>query len=50
MGIPKGFEEIRDEDVDKMSEYADKEGNPLYPVPKLYGRKQLKQLYYKVKL
>ncbi len=50
LGIPKGFEEIRDEDVDKMSEYADKEGNPLYPVPKLYGRKQLKQLYYKVKL
>lgn len=45
LGIPNGFEEIRDEDVDKMSEYADKEGNPLYPVPKLYGRKQLKQLY-----
>lgn len=49
-GIPKGFAEIRDEDIDKMSRYADKEGNPLYPVPKMYGRKQLKELYYKVKL
>lgn len=49
-GIPKGFEEIKEEDIDKMSAYADKEGNPLYPVPKLYGRKQLKELYRKVML
>lgn len=49
-GIPKGFTEIDDKDIDKMSRYADKEGNPLYPVPKLYGRAQLKKLYEKVKL
>lgn len=50
LNIPRGFAEIRDEDIDQMSRYADKEGNPLYPVPKLFSRKQLKQLYYKVKL
>ena len=49
MGIPKGFAEIEQADVDKMTKYADKEANPLYPVPKLFGRKQLKQIYYKVK-
>ena len=50
LGIPRGFAEIRDEDIDQMSKYAAKEGNPLYPVPKLFSRKQLKQLYNKVKL
>ena len=49
-GIPRGFAEIKDEDIDGMSAFAAKEGNPLYPVPKLFSRKQLKQLYYKVKL
>ena len=48
--FPRGFKEIKDEDIDQMSKYAAKEGNPLYPVPKLFSRKQLKQLYYKVKL
>ncbi len=50
LGIPRGFAEIMPEDIDKMSRYADKEGNPLYPVPKLYGRKQLKQIYYHASL
>ena len=50
LGIPRGFAEIKDEDIDGMSVFAAKEGNPLYPVPKLFSRKQLKQLYYKVKL
>ncbi|MCH5165601.1 MAG: iron-containing alcohol dehydrogenase [Clostridiales bacterium] len=49
-GIPKGFDCIQEQDIDKMAKYADKEGNPLYPVPKLYGQKQLKELYYKVKI
>ena len=50
LGIPRGFSEIKDEDIDQMSRYAAKEGNPLYPVPKLYSRKQLQKLYHKVKL
>lgn len=48
LGIPKGFAEIKEEDIHGMSEFADKEGNPLYPVPKLYSRKQLAELYRKV--
>lgn len=49
LGIPKGFEQINEADIDGMSKFADKEGNPLYPVPKLFSRKQLKQLYYNIK-
>lgn len=49
-GLPRGFAEIAEGDIDKMSRYADKEGNPLYPVPKLMGREELKKIYYKVKL
>lgn len=49
-GFPRGFAEIKEEDIDGMSAFAAKEGNPLYPVPKLFSKKQLKQLYYKVKL
>lgn len=50
LGIPKGFAEIKEEDIDEMSAFADKEGNPLYPVPVLYGRDKLKELYRKVML
>ena len=32
-----------------MAKYADKESNPLYPVPKLMDRKELEQIYRKVK-
>lgn len=46
--IPKSFAQINEADIDDMSRFADKEANPLYPVPKLYGRKQLKRLYFKV--
>ena len=28
--------------------YADKEGNPLYPVPILWNAKELEQIYYDV--
>ena len=38
--------EIRDEDIPKLAHYADKEGNPLYPVPVLMDAKELEQFYY----
>lgn len=50
MNIPKGFAEIQNEDIIQMAKYADMEGNPLYPVPVLWNRKQLTEIYYKVKL
>ncbi|MXP77458.1 iron-containing alcohol dehydrogenase [Lachnospiraceae bacterium WCA-9-b2] len=38
--------EIREEDIPKLSHYADKEGNPLYPVPVLMDAKELEKFYY----
>ncbi len=38
--------EIQEEDIVKLSHYADKEANPLYPVPVLMNAKELEQFYY----
>ncbi len=40
MGIGTGFDCIKDEDIDIIAERALKEGNPLYPVPKLMDKAQ----------
>lgn len=47
--LPSYFDEIKVEDIPKLAKYADKEANPLYPVPKLMDRKELEDLYYKIK-
>lgn len=49
MNIPKKLKGIKEEDIIIMSKHADKEANPLYPVPKLYNRKELEKIYYLVK-
>ena len=36
MGIPKGFDHIRREDIPQMVQWALKEANPTYPVPVVY--------------
>lgn len=38
--------QIREEDIPKLAAYAEKEGNPLYPVPVLMDANQLEQFYY----
>ena len=48
MGIPTKLPGIRKEDIPKLAAYADKEANPLYPVPVLMGKKELQQFYYDV--
>lgn len=49
LGIPATFEgKIIENDLDTLSRHADKEANPLYPVPKLMNAKELKQIYYTV--
>ena len=48
MGIPEKISGIKKEDVTAMSKYADREGNPLYPVPVLMDRKELEKFYYEV--
>lgn len=49
MSIPRKIEGIREEDIDIMAEHADHEGNPLYPVPVLMDKEELKKFYYEVK-
>lgn len=49
MQIPRHFPEIREEDIPVMARHADREGNPLYPVPVLMNQKELEQIYYEVK-
>ena len=36
-------------DIDELAIYADKEANPLYPVPVLWNKDKLKELYKKIK-
>jgi alcohol dehydrogenase class IV len=49
MGIPKTFDFIKEEDIKMMVNFAFKEANPLYPVPKLFGKKELEKIYYLIK-
>ena len=36
MGIPRGLDNIRQEDIPQMVQWALKEANPTYPVPVVY--------------
>lgn len=45
-GIGNLVPEIKEEDIPKLSHYADKEANPLYPVPVLMNAKELEKFYY----
>ena len=48
IGIPEKLEGICFEDVPQLSVYADREANPLYPVPVLMDRRELERFYYDV--
>jgi len=39
---------IDENDIEKMSEMANSEANPLYPVPVLWDKKKLAKLYLKI--
>lgn len=39
------IKEIREEDIPKLAHYADKEANPLYPVPVLMDASELEKFY-----
>lgn len=45
-GIGDTVKEIKEEDIPKLSHYANKEANPLYPVPVLMNAEELEQFYY----
>ena len=44
MGIPVGLDMIEPEDIDQIVAWASKEANPIYPVPVVFDRKELKKL------
>ena len=48
MQIPDKLTGIREEDISIMAKHAEKEANPLYPVPKLMTRKELESFYYEI--
>ena len=48
MNIPNTFTEIRKEDIPEMARHAEREANPLYPVPLLMGVKELEKIYYRI--
>ena len=48
LNIPVALSEIKREDIPLMARHAEKEANPLYPVPKLMTQKELESLYYTV--
>ena len=48
MGIPETLEGIRPEDIPVMAAHAEKEANPLYPVPRLMTRDELTFFYKQV--
>ena len=45
-GIGDTIPQIREEDIPMLSHYADKEANPLYPVPVLMDARELEKFYY----
>jgi len=45
MKIPEKLQGIRKEDIPVMARHADREANPVYPVPVLMDAKQLEKLY-----
>ena len=48
MEIPEKLEGIREEDIRQMAAHADRESNPLYPVPRLMDAEELADMYRKI--
>ena len=49
MNIPKKIEQIVESDISELAKTAEKEANPLYPVPLLLTAKQLEKIYFDLK-
>ncbi len=48
MNIPDKITGIKKEDIPVMAKHAEKEANPLYPVPKLMTKAELEGFYYMI--
>ncbi len=49
MNIPNKIDEIETKDIEILAKTAEKEANPLYPVPKLLTKIELETLYFEIK-
>jgi alcohol dehydrogenase class IV len=50
MGIPKGFDCIKTEDIPQMVKWAGKESNPFYPVPVIYNKGRFRRMIESLRL
>lgn len=48
LNIPTKIKGIKDSDISYLASHAEKEANPLYPVPKLLEKKELEKIIRKV--
>ncbi len=46
MNIPDKLTDIKRDDIAELAKHAEREANPLYPVPVLMTRKELERFYY----
>ncbi len=44
LSIPQGIPEIRERDIPYLAERIEKEGNPAYPVPKIFYKKDFEEI------
>lgn len=49
MNIVESFSFIKDEDISLMAKFACKEANPLYPVPVLWEKGKIEEIYRKIR-
>jgi len=49
MGLPNSFDMIQDRDLDRMVTWAKKEANPLYPVPVVWSKKDLREFIQSIR-
>lgn len=48
MQIPDTLSDIKKEDIPLLAKHAEREANPLYPVPRLMTQAELASLYYQI--
>ena len=48
MNIPTTLKGIKSDDIPELAKHAEKEANPLYPVPKLMTSRELEAFYHKI--
>ena len=48
MNIPAVLPDIRKEDIPVLAAHAEREANPLYPVPVLMTKNELERFYYMI--